>query len=400
MRARFPTAFRDLFHPHRYKVYYGGRGGAKSWACARATIIMGTQRPLRVLCTREYQTSMRDSVHRLLSDQIEALGLGSFYKVGQREIVGLNGTTFLFEGLRHNVTKIRSMEGIDICWCEEAERISEDSWRILIPTIRAPGSEIWVTFNPEREEDPTYQRFIVNPPPDSMVRFVSYRDNPWFPAVLEAERKWDQEHMDPVMYSHVWEGLPLKDTEAQILRGKVRVAEFEPGNDWEGPYHGLDFGFSNDPTASTRVWVHNGSLFIEYEAGSADLDIDATAPYLMERIPGIEHYIIRADSARPESISYLKRHGLPRITSVKKWPGSVEDGIQHLRSYKEIVVHPRCPETIRETRLYSYKVDKRTGDPLRDIVDAHNDFIDSVRYALQPRITPRGVMSTRVRGLM
>ena len=181
----------------------------------------------------------------------------------------------------------------------------------------------------------------------------------------------------------------------------MRIAEFIPGDGWDGPYHGLDYGFSQDPTAAIKVWVHDRKLMIEREAGRVGLEIDETPAYLMQRIPGIERHIVRADSARPESTSYLKRHGLPQTLSVEKWPGSVEDGVAHLRSYDEIVVHPRCVETIRETRLYSYKVDRLSGDILPVIVDANNHYMDALRYALAPLMQRRdaGMTGIKVQGL-
>ena len=183
--------------------------------------------------------------------------------------------------------------------------------------------------------------------------------------------------------------------------GKVRVAEFTPGEGWHGPYHGLDFGFAQDPTAAVKCWVHDARLWIEYEAGAVGLEIDHTPAHLTQRIPGIERHIVRADSARPESISYLKRHGLPQAVAVEKWPGSVEDGIAHLRSYAEIVVHPRCRQTVQETRLYSYKVDRLSGDILPVVVDAHNHWIDATRYALAPLMQRRdaGMHGEKVPGL-
>lgn len=230
---------------------------------------------------------------------------------------------------------------------------------------------------------------------------MNWWDNPFFPPELETLRKREQERLDPATYAHVWEGAYLTNSDAQVLAGKVVVAEFTPQPGWNGPYYGLDYGFSQDPTASVCAWVHAGRLYVEHEAGKVGLEIDQTAPYLTQRIPGIERHVVRADSARPESTNYLQRHGLPRVMSVDKWPGSVEDGIAHLRSYSEIVVHPRCKETIRETRLWSYKVDRLSGDPLTDLVDANNHYMDALRYGLQPLIRRRaaGVIAMNPAGL-
>jgi phage terminase large subunit len=162
--AQFPSKLQCLFKPSRYKVLHGGRGSGKSWGVARALLILAAQKPMRILCTREVQNSILESVHKLLSDQVEALCLSHFYEIQKTTIKGANGSQFIFEGLRHNINSIKSMEGVDVCWVEEAEKVTEESWRVLVPTIRAPGSEIWVTFNPHLETDPTYQRFIANPP--------------------------------------------------------------------------------------------------------------------------------------------------------------------------------------------------------------------------------------------
>ena len=191
----------------RYKVMYGGRGGGKSWAVADALLIKCTKAPLRILCARELQVSIADSVHRLLSDRIEALGLTPFYKITQKSIEGLNGSIFLFKGIKHNSTEIKSTEGVDICWVEEAEKVSSNSWEVLIPTIRKEDSEIWVTFNVKNVTDATYERFIINRGDNVLIKKVSWRDNPYFPEVLDLERR-DMLRRDPEAYAHIWEGEP------------------------------------------------------------------------------------------------------------------------------------------------------------------------------------------------
>lgn len=224
VRAQFPKAFRELDQPARYKVYYGGRGGAKSWAVARKLLIRATQQKLLILCTRELQSSIEESVHRLLSDQIEKLQLSSEFEVVQKSIRCLSsGSEFIFEGLRYNTDKIKSMEGVDICWVEEADKVKEASWAILIPTIRAPNSEFWVTFNPSLKTDATWQRFVEHSPPDAIVRKVSWRDNPWFPAELRAE----MEHLKSVDYDaylHIWEGEFKSYAEGAVYGKQLREA--------------------------------------------------------------------------------------------------------------------------------------------------------------------------------
>lgn len=225
--AQFPEKLEFLFEPHRYKVLYGGRGGTKSWGIARALLIIGSMHPLRVLCAREYQNSMRDSVHRLLKDQIEELQLDHVYDVQDKVIRGPDGTEFSFEGLRHNVKRIKSYEGVDVAWVEEAENVSKSSWDVLIPTIRKSGSEIWISFNPEFEDDETYLRFVVKPPSRSKVVEVNWRDNPWFPTELEQERL-ELKDRDPDAYDHVWEGRCRRWLAGAIYANELRAA-FEEG---------------------------------------------------------------------------------------------------------------------------------------------------------------------------
>ena len=225
-KAEFPERLACLFKPARYKVLWGGRGGAKSWGIARALLIMGANRPLRILCARELQTSIKDSVHKLLSDQISALGMDGFYEIQQAAIKGANGTEFAFAGLRSNVTQIKSFEGVDICWVEEAQTTSKSSWNVLIPTIRKEGSEIWVSFNPELEEDETYQRFVLHPPVGAVVEKINWSDNPWFPEVLRVEMEALKER-DHESYLTVWEGMCRKSVDGAIFQNELTVAELE-----------------------------------------------------------------------------------------------------------------------------------------------------------------------------
>jgi phage terminase large subunit len=212
-------AYNFLFDPKRYKVAYGGRGAGRSWAVARALLILGMKKKLLILCSREFQSSISDSVHRLLADQIRLLDLTNFYEIQKQTINGRNGTAFIFEGLKHNVTKIKSIEGVDICWIEEAEKVSDESWNVLIPTIRKEGSEIWIIFNPDLETDPTYRRFVLNPPPDSTVRKTTWRDNPKFPTTLARERDYLWK-VDPDRAVYIWDGECRSHSDAQVLRGK------------------------------------------------------------------------------------------------------------------------------------------------------------------------------------
>lgn len=382
--VEIPEKLGPFWEPARYKVAHGGRGGAKSWSIARLLLALAARSKLRILCARELQISIQDSVHKLLADQIAELGLGSFYEVQQAAIRGRNGSEFIFSGLRSNITKIKSMEGLDIVWVEEAQTVSAASWDVLIPTVRKEGSEIWVSFNPDQDDDPTYQRFVVAPPPGAVVVEIGWQDNPWFPETLRAEKDYLY-RIDPEAAAHVWGGQTRRNSVAQVLRGRYVIESFTPDKDWHGPYYGADWGFATDPTTLIRCWVHGRQLCIEHEAYGVGVDLDDT-PALFDRVPGAKEHTMRADNSRPETISHLRRHGYTRIISAHKGPGSVEDGVEHLRSYERIVIHPRCTHTAEEARLWSYKVDKLTGDVLPKLADAHDHCWDAVRYALEPII--------------
>ena len=662
----------------RYKVSYGGRGSGKSWTAARCLILLALKSKIRVLCTRQLQTSIKDSVHKLLCDSIYALGLDAFFDITRDTIRCHNGSEFIFKGLQNQTNEIKSIEGIDYCWVEEAQSVSEDSWAVLIPTIRKENSEIWVTFNPDREEDATYQRFVINSPPDSIVELVNYYDNPWFPEVLRKEMEYDKQ-VDYAKYEHVWLGKTVLNTDAQVYHDKFELKDFETpegvtfyyGADWgfaclagdthvttdkgivdlkdikigdkiltrEGykkvlftqqkglkEVYELDCGYGNviiatgdhriytkdgwkqvkdlkdneeicviqsnlmgrfikdiqkvstlittignteenantqysieqygntimekflriatsitlmgillitilqilfvllkanikrfitktnsgacqkniqvktgtqkttgnreekkhllqhklkeefvknvdnllkllmfiknivvqsveneqiqekikknifakfaekyllphliatekpvlksvhinsrllkepqevfditvengeyfangllvhncDPTAVIRCFIKEQCLYIDYESGGVGVEFEEL-PQLFNKIPEINRWDIRADSARPETISYMSRQGY-RVKACPKWKGSVEDGIEYIRSFRRIYVHTRCPHTYDEFKFYSYKQDKNTGDILPIVLDKNNHWMDSLRYALNPYI--------------
>lgn len=390
MRVQIPDPFKELLTVNaRYKVYYGGRGGGRSWAAARALLVRGLNSKIRILCAREFQRSIADSVHRLLSDQIELLQFSQAYNITRTEITSQTGSIFLFEGLRHNITKIKSMEGIDIVWVEEGEKVSGESWDVLVPTIRKDGSEIWITFNPDQESDPTYQRFVINPPPGAIVKKTSWKDNPWFPPELIREKDYLW-RVDPERAAHVWDGECRTHSDAQVLKRKWLVDVFEAAEEWDGPYYGADWGFSNDPTALVRFWIYDNKLMIEHETYGVGVDLDDT-PEMFDRVPGARDYMIRADCARPETISHMRRRGF-KIEGAPKWGGSVEDGIAWLRSFEKIVIHDRCKHTIEEARNWSYKVDRLTGDVLPQLRDGFDHIWDAVRYGGSPLIKDWGTV--------
>lgn len=399
-RARFklPAKCSFLFKPYRYKVLYGGRGGAKSWSIARALVLLAASKKLRILCVREFQNSIGDSVHRLLVDQINELGLQACFEVTLTSIRSTSGSEFIFKGLRKSIAEIKSTEGIDICWVEEAQSVSAHSWEILIPTIRKEGSEIWISFNPLEEKDPTYQNFVINPPPGSFVQRINWQNNPWFPETLNLERLHMQS-LDPEAYDHIWGGHCRTITDAVIFGRRTFVETFDTPTEGVRFFYGADWGFANDPNALVRSYIQDETLFIDHEAFGYKVELD-DIPALwaggltsdgrkFDGIPGVRDWPIHADSSRPETISYMRRRGF-NVSPAEKWEGCVEDGITHLKGFKRIVIHPRCKHMDEERRLYRYKVDPRTGDVLPLIVDKFNHGWDSVRYGLDGYIMRRG----------
>lgn len=351
-----------------------------------------------MLCGREIQKSIRDSVKRLLDDKIEACGFGSFYESTDVEIRGANGSLFTFAGLRTNPDTVKSTEGIDIAWLEEANRVSQRSLDILIPTVRKPGSEIWATWNPEFPNDPIDAMFRGKggPPPRSVVERINWHDNPFFPEVLRGEMEWDRRR-DPDKYAWVWGGEYQKNSEARVFRN-WRVDQFETPDDAVF-YLGADWGFSIDPTVLVRCYIQGRTLFIDREAYKVGCEIDKT-PELFDGLdPGFPQmarkWTIRADSARPETISYMKRNGYPKIVAALKGPSSVMDGIEFLKTY-DIIVHPRCRHVIDELTMYRFKTDPLTNEILPILEDKKNHTIDSLRYAVEAvrRVQPVPMFGT------
>jgi phage terminase large subunit len=374
--------------PSRYRAGSGGRGSGKSHGFAAAIVLRMLDQRLRVLCAREIQRSLRESVHALLTDKIEALGLSAFFDINDREITcTATGSEVLFAGLWANINTLKSLENIKICWIEEGESVTADSLSILTPTIRAAGSEVWISLNPDAPDAPVMQ-FVDGSRPDTRHVHVTFADNPFFPVELEGERVYLQS-VDPDAYSWIWLGNTRQQSDAQVFKGKYEIQEFTPSPYWNGPYFGADWGFSQDPTTLVKCWINERKLYVEHEAYGVGVDIDRT-PQLFDTVPGSRGYTIRADNARPETISYMRGHFYPNVIACDKWKGCAEDGVAHLRSYEKIVVHPRCTHTAEEMRLYSFKVDRLTSDVLPDLLDKHNHTIDALRYALEPLIKRRG----------
>ena len=675
-----------LTEKHRYKVAYGGRGSSKSFSMILASIARALQQKTRILCVRQFQNSIADSVYKLICDNIYRLKLDKFFTITQNSIRGTNGSEYIFKGIHNNVQEIKSLEGVDLCLVEEAQNIPDESWEVLIPTIRKEGSEFWICFNPQREDDATYRRFVKNPPDDCKTVLINYVDNPWFPEVLRKEMEYCK-RVDYPKYEHIWLGKTVMETEAQIFKGKFEILDFE-AEPYTEFYYGADWGFACldgdtmiatnkgdvllknikvgdmvltrdgykkvlfsknkgkkevfrlelgdksyiigtgdhriftkngwtridklsereelcqkkctlmglfikgvqtvntritsiikpenkigyiigicgntimekfqktmtstismgthlitklktlyvsvkknikkfitkinlvlfqkrlwkntgksmdiqkktgqkeeknrlqlpkidvvyvksakknlrlpmfiknfvahvveksqtlgiisknlsakyvvkrlwhlltakeklvqtnvhinlvplkeqrevyditvengeyfangilvhncDPTAVTRCFIENNCLYIDYEAGGVGVEMEEL-PQLFDKVPDIRNWKIRADAARPETISYMARHGF-NCVAAEKWKGSIEDGIEYIRSFEKIYIHPRCKHVYEEFKYYAYKKDRVSGDILPIVVDAWNHYIDSLRYALQPYIKNRGKM--------
>ena len=385
-----PEAFQFLLEPHRYKSAYGGRGRGASWSFARVLLTLASYQKKRILCTREYQNSIKDSVYKILVDQIELLGLTPYYNINKTEIFSKIGSEFIFKGLQHPL-EIKSIEGIDVVWLEEAQNVSEESWRFLIPTIRKDNSEIWLSWNTGEEKDPTYQRFVINKPPDCVSKLLTFKDNPFFPETLRKEMEHCR-RVDRDAYLHIWEGQPLRQSEALVFKGKYVIEDFE-APDGIRFYYGGDWGFANDPTALIRCFIVGNDLYIDHEACGTGVEFEEI-PQLFDTIPGSRDNLIIADSARPETISYVKRQGFI-IRACRKSAGAqvkttkigfVRDGISFLRKFDKIHIHSRCKHTRDEFDHYSFKTDKKTGEVLPILLDSFNHCIDSLRYALEELI--------------
>lgn len=381
---------------YRYRCSHGGRGSAKTRTFALMTAIRGYMAAMNgqsgvILCAREYMNSLEESSMEEVKQAIRSVPwLNDFYELGEKYIrTKCRSVSYVFAGLRHNLDSIKSKARILIAWVDEAESVSEIAWTKLTPTVREAGSEIWVTWNPERDGSATDKRFRKNPPDNAVVVEMNYGDNPWFPSVLEEERLSDQERLDSATYAWIWEGAYLENSDKQVLANKYVVKSF-PDDLWQKAdrlLFGADFGFAKDPNTLLRQFILNDCLYIEYEAYGVGVELDHM-PAFYDKIPESRKWPIKADSARPETISYLKRQGF-NISAAKKWQGSVEDGITHLRGFKQIIIHPRCKETAKEARLYSYKTDRITGEVLPVIEDKNNHCWDAVRYGLDGYITQK-----------
>lgn len=431
-RLKVASAFRPFYRNIRYKGARGGRGSGKSHFFASRMVERCCERPTRAVCIREYQNSIADSSKQLIEDKIQAHGVGWMFKITDQAIIGIAGSAMgskiIFRGMQNfNAAKIKSLEGFDIAWVEEAQTLSKRSLNLLTPTIRKdatsmigdnggpplddddPGleSEIWFSWNPEDPTDPVDEFFMVEgkDDPDFCSILVNHDSNPWFPDVLRREMQRDKKR-DYDKYLHVWEGEYRSASQARVFNN-WKVKPFEtPANAIF--YHGGDWGFTNDPSVLVRMFIIGRTIFIDMECHGYGVSID-NRPFLFagcedprvnalngaaynnltpqqkaewKGIPTATSHVIRADSSSPETIDYMNRHGFPRMVQATKGPGSVDEGVKFLQSY-DVVIHPRCKFTHREFKNYSFVVDKRTEEVTNVLQDKDNHVIDSVRYAVE-----------------
>jgi phage terminase large subunit len=333
-----------------------------------------------LVCVREVQKTLDQSVKKLLEAKIEEFNVGALFDCQQSRIIGPNGSLFIFQGMQdHTAESIKSLEGFDAAWIEEAQSLSQRSLDLLRPTIPKPGSQIWASWNPKAATDPIDALLRQeSPPPGTAVVEVNWRDNPMFPEVLRVEMEYDRGR-DVDKYQHVWEGKYLQRSDSKVFKN-WSIQEFEAPADTTHRL-GADWGFSVDPTVLIRAHIVGRKLYIDHEAYQIGCEITDT-PALFLTVPEAEKWPITADSARPETISHMRRNGFPKIMPAVKGPGSLEDGISWLQSH-DIIVHPRCTHTIDELTHYSYKVDPLTDKVLPVLSDKDNHVIDALRYACE-----------------
>jgi phage terminase large subunit len=369
----------------RHKALYGGRGSGKSWAVATYLIIEAGKSRKRIVCARQFQNSIRDSSKELIEKRIRDLGVEEQFLITDRSITcGVSGSEFLFMGLERNVESIRSLEGADIVWVEEARTISAKSMEVLLPTVRKAGSSLIWTWNPEQPTDPVDAYFRKGEkPPRSIVTFVDYRDNPYFKSTELVSEMEVLKNGNLARYKHVWLGEYDTKHESKVFPN-VRIGRLIPPEDVP-PRYGLDFGFgttsSGDPSAIIKVYANDRKRQIYIAA-------EAVARVTMDQLPAMirgvisdDADLIKADASQPGTIEFLQRRGL-NISAAKKGPASVKSGIVFLQSY-DIVIDPSCEHMREEARLYSWMTDKLTGQILSVPVDQHNHGWDAIRYAVE-----------------
>lgn len=380
LRVPFSGRFALLFEKADHKAFYGGRGSGKSHAVAAYLVIVAHLSTKRVVCARQYQNSLDDSSKALIEVKIRELGLSKYYKILDREIIHLiTGSRFTFFGLERNPESIKSLEGADICWVEEARTINDHSMGILIPTIRKPGSEMIWTWNPEKPEDPV-DKYFRGPvvPPNSIVQRVGIEDNPWFYHTRMKNEMWFLEAQNPLRYRHVWLGEYDESYDTKVFQN-VRIGRV-PIPPSAQPLYGMDFGFSEDPLAIVKVYVfyRQRVIYIAREFYSTRIPTRSMGQAIREVVENDDD-MIRADSAEPRTIEQLQFEGF-NVVPASKPKNSVVAGVRWLQGF-EIVIDPDCEHMRDEARLYSWQVDRKTKKVLPLLAKGNDHLWDAVRYA-------------------
>ena len=391
LHIRTAEVFEPLLKPARYKGAHGGRGSGKSHFFAELWLEENIAEKLDFVCLRETLKSLEFSVKKLLEAKVQAFNAGAYFEIQDRRILSKSGGVTIFEGMQnHTADSIKSLEGFDRAWFEEAQNASDNSLTILRPTIRKPGSQMWFGWNPKNDTD-AIDTFLrgANPPKDAVIVQANYSDNPWLPAELRAEMEHDMRAMTvgtdaqrkaaAAKFDWIWRGGYRKAGDALVFTN-WRVEEFDsaPGALYR---YGADWGYAIDPSVLVRCYLDGRRLYVDHEAYEVGCEIDRL-PDLFLTVPDAERWPITADSARPETIAYMKRHGFPRMSAALKGAKSVEEGVAFLQGF-EIVVHPRCAHTIDELSTYAYEVDPDTGKPIPKLADKNNHVIDALRYACE-----------------
>lgn len=427
--AEFPDHLAVLFQPKRYKVLWGGRGAGRSWGVARALLLIGANRCIRVLCCRELQKSIAESVHKVLADQIVALGLSAHYDVEVARIKGKNGTTFSFEGIKNNAAAIKSYEGIDYCWVEEANKVSKSSWDILTPTIRKETplnwrelgmekpdfqAEIWMTLNPELDDDYTYKYFVKDPDlkpvqhrgsngqpwvsmesADAIVVKMTYKDNPWFPSVLlqDLERT---KRLDYDAYLNVWEGHTIQRLEGAVFKHQLRAAR-EEGRITKVPYEPevpVDCFWDLGQRDYTAIWfgqyVSMQFRMLDFLEGQGEPDINfyikqlQNKPYIYGTMY-LPHDAKHSKMGYKHSIEQQVRSKFPSTQVVPKI-NKIADGLNMARLFfpKVWFDERNCADGLSHLNRYAFKVveGQYSAEPFHD-THGHVDAADAFRCAAQ-----------------
>lgn len=372
-----------LDNSKRYIGIKGGRASGKSHERAEALVErMFLEPDLRWVCIREIQKSLKFSSKQIIEDKIKKFGIAHLFEITINEIRRIDGDgIIIFQGMQdHTADSIKSLEGFDGAWVEEAQSLSKRSIDLLLPTIRKEKSQIWFTWNPEDKDDAVNTVF-TDYADDCILLHVNYMDNPWLPSAMKSLAE-ALKSKDYDAYSHIWLGQPKQNSDAQIFKGYWSTIDFDVDDTFEDPLQGADFGF-NDPTTAVRVYVKDNCLFVTNEYYKRNLDLNLM-PDAFRAIPDFDKYVTRADNSRPDTIRYLNNNQLKKVVPCVKGKGSIEDGIEFIKSFDHVYIHSTCINTVDEFTNYKYKINRLDDTVTNIIIDDYNHIIDAIRYALEP----------------